>query len=80
MEISGGSDFRAYEILRLMKSKNVSINKILLFDFLERVQAIDKNEVQGAVQDHFSYGPVFPLQGRKAHRVFKCDKAFLAFS
>jgi hypothetical protein len=25
---AGGSDFRAYEILRLMKSENVSINKI----------------------------------------------------
>lgn len=42
--LAGGSDFRAYEILKLMKSENVPITKVLLFDFSERVQDIDKND------------------------------------
>ena len=42
--LAGGSDYRAYEILKLMKSENVSIKKILLFYFLERVKDIDKND------------------------------------
>lgn len=39
--LAGGSDYRAYEILRIMKIKNISINKILFFDFNERIQSID---------------------------------------
>lgn len=42
--LAGGSDYRAYEILKRMKSENVLIKKILLFDFSERVQGIDKND------------------------------------
>lgn len=42
--LAAGSDYRAYEILRMMKSENASIKKILLFDFLERAQIIDKND------------------------------------
>ncbi|MCF6149478.1 MAG: hypothetical protein E3K37_12565 [Candidatus Kuenenia sp.] len=42
--LSGGSDYRAYEVLRKMKSKDTAINKILLFDFYERVRDIDKSD------------------------------------
>ena len=42
--LAGGSDYRAYEILKLMKSENISIKKILLFDFLERSGEIGKND------------------------------------
>ncbi len=42
--LAGGSDFRAYEILRKLKSADVSINKILLFDFNERIQSIDRED------------------------------------
>lgn len=43
--LAGGSDYRAYEILRIMKSEGASINKILLFDFHERTQGIDTSDV-----------------------------------
>lgn len=42
--LAGGSDFRAYEILRKLKSAAISIKKILLFDFAERIQNIDKED------------------------------------
>jgi len=42
--LAGGSDYRAYEILRIMKSEDVSINKILLFAFQERIQGIDTSD------------------------------------
>lgn len=59
--LAGGSDFRAYEILRLMKSVNVSINKILLLDFLERVQGIDKDDPYYGYQT-IGFSNILPIQ------------------
>lgn len=59
--LAGGSDFRAYEILKLMKSENVPIEKILLFDFLERVQGIDKNDPYNDYQS-IGFSNVLPIQ------------------
>ena len=42
--LSGGSDYRAYEVLREMKSRNVVINKVLLFNFAERIKDINKSD------------------------------------
>ncbi|MBM4146955.1 MAG: hypothetical protein FJ240_11930 [Nitrospira sp.] len=59
--LAGGSDFRAYQIMRLMKTENVSINKILLFDFLERVHDIDKNDPYYEYQE-VGFKNIFPIQ------------------
>lgn len=59
--LAGGSDYRAYEILRLMKSENISIKKILLFDFLERVRDIDKNDPYYNYQK-IGFNNILPIQ------------------
>lgn len=42
--LAGGSDYRAYEILRKLESGNVSIDKVLLFNFEDRVQGINEQD------------------------------------
>lgn len=42
--LAAGSDYRAYQLLRIMKSGDVSINRILLFDFCERTEGIDTSD------------------------------------
>ena len=59
--LAGGSDYRAYEILKLMKSENVSIKKILLFYFLERVKDIDKNDPYYDYQK-IGFNNILPIQ------------------
>ena len=59
--LAGGSDYRAYAILKLMKSENVSINKILFFDFLERVQGIDENDPYYDYQK-IGFNNIIPIQ------------------
>ena len=59
--LAGGSDYRAYEILKLMKSENVSIKKILLFDFSERVREIDKNNPYYDYQK-IGFNNILPIQ------------------
>lgn len=50
--LAGGSDFRAYEILRKMRSENFSVKKILLFNFNERIQGVDEAD------PYFEYQPI----------------------
>lgn len=59
--LAGGSDYRAYEILKLMNSENVSIKKILLFDFLERVRDIDKDDPYYNYQK-IGFNNILPIQ------------------
>ena len=42
--LAGGSDLRAYEILRKLDKSKVQINKVLIFNFTERVGQVGKND------------------------------------
>jgi hypothetical protein len=42
--LAGGSDARAYEVLRKLESNSVEIEKILLFNFAERIQSIKSTD------------------------------------
>lgn len=59
--LAGGSDYRAYKILELMKSENISIKKILLFNFFERVQDIDENDQYYKYQT-IGFNNILPIQ------------------
>lgn len=43
-----GSDYRAYEALRLAKENGVTIGKVILFEFEERVATIDQEQKDAA--------------------------------
>lgn len=59
--LAGGSDYRAYEILRMMRSGNVSIKKIVLFHFSERIKDLNKNDPYYDFQS-FGFRNILPIQ------------------
>lgn len=59
--LAGGSDFRAYKIMKLMKSEDVSIKKILFFDFLERVLDLKKDDPYYDYQT-IGFNNILPIQ------------------
>jgi len=42
--LAGGSDYRAYESLRILNSTNKSIDKIIFFEFNERISSLELND------------------------------------
>ena len=42
--LAGGSDHRAYEVLRKCSANKFVIKKILLFDFPERTSSLEEND------------------------------------
>jgi len=52
---AAGSDYRAYQMLNLLKKKNTSINYFFLFDFKERFEVLSDKDIE-AYNSYGSFG------------------------